>query len=672
MSERETPALEIERLRDEISRHNYLYFVLDRPEISDPEYDALFRRLQEMEAAYPELASPDSPTQRIGSTPAGGFAPMRHSVPMLSLANAFSTQELREFDQRLRSLLQSEEVAYVAEPKLDGLSVELVYEDGLFVRGATRGDGVLGEDVTANLRTIRSIPLRLRADELPPPALLEVRGEVYIDKADLTALNRQREESGLPPFANPRNLAAGSLRQLDSRVTAERPLKVYLYDVGRYEGIEFESQHQLLSTLPRLGLRVNPLFSTCSTVDEAIAFYERLRETRDGLPYEADGVVIKVDAFEKRRQAGTISRSPRWAIAAKFPAEQKITRLVDIQVSVGRTGVLTPVAVLEPVRIRGVEITSATLHNEDEIESKDLRVGDWVVVQRAGDVIPQVVSPVVERRTGDERRFVMPSQCPSCSSPVVRLTDEAARRCLNTACPARIKQSILHFVSKGALDIEGIGLRLVDQLVDRGLVRSLGDLFRLTADGLSKLDRMGPTSSANLVAALEAAKETTLARLLFGLGIPEVGAHTAELLAARYGGLDALERASLDELTQIPEIGPRTAEAVVDFFHTQENLRTLRELAELGLRARAKSAAAPDAGPLAGKRVVFTGTLSFSRDEAEERVKARGGLVSSSVSRQTDYVVVGEQPGSKAEKARQLGVRVLTEQELFDLLADDG
>jgi len=663
------PRQEIERLRAEIERHDYLYHVLNRPEISDTEYDRLFRRLVELEEEHPELVSPDSPTQRVGAPPAEGFAPVPHSVPMLSLANAFDEEEIRDFDRRLREILNVDRIRYVAEPKLDGLSVELVYRDGVFVRGSTRGDGRVGEDVTANLRTVRSIPLRLRTTNGPPPPLLEVRGEVYIEKEDFRVLNERRAEAGLAPFANPRNLAAGSLRQLDPAVTASRPLKAYFYDIGRTEGISITTQAELLSVLPRLGLRVNPLYRVCDGIDEAIAFYQELQEERDRLPYETDGVVIKLDDFASRRLAGEVSRSPRWAIAAKFPAEEGITRLIDIEVSVGRTGVLTPVAILEPVRVRGVEITSATLHNADEIERKGIKIGDYVIVRRAGDVIPQVVRPLPERRTGQEREFRMPRKCPACGSEVVRLEGEVAHRCLNASCPARIKQSILHFASKDGLDIDGLGEKAVDQLVDKGIVTRLGDLFRLDRERLIPLERFGEKSAENLLSSLEAAKSPTLSRFLFALGIPGVGSHIAEVLATRFDTLERVMDATLDELTAVPEIGPQTAEAITRFFANPENEMTIRDLLAAGLTIR--PARPTGKGPLAGKRFVLTGALdSMTRSEASSRIKERGGQVSSSVSRNTDFVVVGRDPGAKAERARELGVTTLTEEEFLRLLGD--
>ena len=666
------PQREIERLREEIERHNYLYYVLDRPEVSDAEYDALFQRLTQLESEHSDLVTPDSPTQRVGSAPADGFAAVQHSVPMLSLANAFDEDGLHDFDRRVRAILDTDEVTYVAEPKLDGLSVELVYRDGVFSQGSTRGDGRNGEDVTANLRTIPSVPLRLRTDNEIVPELVEVRGEVYIDKADLLALNARREEDGLPPFANPRNLAAGSLRQLDPRVTAGRPLKLYCYDLGRTEGIAIESQAELLTRLPALGLRVNPLYEICVGIEPAVAFYHRLMEEREGLAYETDGIVVKVDDFTARQTAGTVSRSPRWAIAGKFPAQQGITRLADIVVSVGRTGILTPVAVLDPVRVHGVEITSATLHNEDEIKRKGVLIGDTVVVQRAGDVIPQVVKPLPKHRTGEERPFAMPKTCPACGSDVVRFENEVAHRCLNTTCPARLQQSILHFIGKGGLDVEGLGHKLVRQLVEKGLVISLADLFRLDRETLAGLERLGPKSADNLLAALNAAKDVPLSRFLFGLGIPEVGDRAAEILADAFGSLDRIIEAAEEVLTTLPEIGPKTAAGIVGFFRNKENRTAIAELRDVGLRI----AAIPEGertGPLAGKRFVFTGTLSaMTRNEAGERVKALGASVSSTVARATDFVVVGEKPGSKADKARDLGVPLLAEAEFLSLLEQHG
>ena len=662
---------ELERLRREIARYNVSYHVLDRPEISDAEYDSLFLRLLELERLHPEWVTPDSPTQRVGATPAAEFAAVEHRVPMLSLANAYSEEELRDYDRRMCALLGEPSIVYVSEPKLDGLSVELVYEKGSLVRGSTRGDGTVGEDVTANLRTIRSIPLRL-AEADPVPELLEVRGEVYIEKTAFRAVNERRARDGQPLFANPRNLAAGSLRQLDPRVTAERALRMACYDVGTAVGLTLSTQQELLATLPRFGLPVNPLFAVCASPDDVTAFYRRMQKERDALPYETDGVVVKIDRFDLRRASGTVSRSPRWAIAGKFPAERAVTRLRDIVISVGRTGILTPVASLDPVRVHGVEISSATLHNEDDIRAKDLRVGDRVVVQRAGDVIPQIVASLPELRDGSESVFAMPTRCPACGSRVVRLEAEAAWRCFNTTCPARIKQSIGHFASKGALDIDGLGGKLIDQLVERGLVARLGDLFRLDRDTFAALDRMGPKSADNLVQAIHRARTVPLARLLYGLGIPEVGATTADLLAQHAGSLKRLSQTQREELVTIPTIGPRTAETVVDYFANEENQKTLADLLAVGLTIESPTLLdSRSQGLLAGKRFVFTGTLAtLTRDEAAARVQQLGAVVAGSVSQKTDYVVAGSDPGTKADMARSLGIPLLTESKFLTLLGE--
>ena len=664
-------AAEVARLRDEIQCHDYRYHVLASPKISDAEYDALFRRLVDLEAAHPDLVTPDSPTQRVGAPPAEGFASVAHGVPMRSLSNAFTAEEIRDFDRRVRKLLGTDEVTYVAEPKLDGLSVELVYRDGTFVQGSTRGDGVNGEAVTGNLRTIRTVPLRLRTEEGLAPRLLEVRGEVYLAKEDLRRLNAERERDGLAPFANPRNLAAGSLRQLDPKVTAARRLRFYGYDVGRVVGLEIPTQEDLLAALVRLGIPTNPLYRVCRGIEEAIAFYEELDRKREDLPYDADGIVIKVNDVAVRRVLGELAHSPRWAVAAKFPAEEGTTRLADIRVYVSRTGTLTPVAALDPVRVRGVEISRATLHNEDEVKRKGLLIGDTVVVRRAGDVIPEVVRPLVERRTGAERLFVMPTECPVCGGPVVRLEGEVAHRCLNLSCPARIVASILHFVSRGGFDIEGMGPRLVIQLVERGIVRRIDDLFRLDRETLLTLDRVGPKLAEKLLSTIEKKRETALPKYLFALGIPEVGGVTADLVAASFGSIDRLLSASVEDLLAVPGIGPRMALAITGFFANPENRTLIGALRAAGVRTTEAAALASTA--LAGARFVFTGSLStMTREEAQDRVRRRGGTVSSSVGRKTDYVVVGADPGSKAAQAQALGVRTLSEAEFLDLLAGRG
>jgi DNA ligase (NAD+) len=656
----------VEKLREEIRRYDYYYYVLNQPLISDAEYDKLFRELLELERQYPELVTPDSPTQRVGAPPAEEFASVEHAIPMLSLANCFNDEELEEWDDRVRRMLGGEPVEYVCEPKLDGLSVELVYVDGVFTVGSTRGDGRVGEDVTRNLRTIKQVPLRLFPLNGKVPRLLEARGEVYMEKEAFRRLNEERERAGEPLFANPRNAAAGSLRQLDPNVTASRPLKIFFYAMGRAEGIEIRSQVELLTTFPKLGLPVNPLWKLCKTLDEVKAFYRELLAMRHELPYEADGMVVKVNDFAQREILGEVSRAPRWAIAYKFPAEEATTRVLDIVVQVGRTGALTPVAILEPVEVSGATVSRATLHNEDEIRRKDIRIGDWVIVRRAGEVIPEVVKSIPERRTGAEKEFKMPKRCPACGGPVVRPPGEVAYRCENLSCPARIKESIRHFASRRAMDIEGLGEKLVDQLVETGLVRKLSDIYRLKKEDLVNLERMGEKSAQNLLEQIERSKNAGLARLIFALGIRYVGEHLAEVLAEHFPSLEALSNATYEELIQIPEIGPRIAQSIVDFFRNEENRKLIQELKELGVKTEAEK---PKEGPLSGKTFVFTGTLSaFTREEARRLVESLGGRVASSVSRKVDYVVVGADPGEKLRKAQELGITILTEEEFRKLV----
>ncbi len=656
----------VEKLREEIRRYDYYYYVLNQPLISDAEYDKLFCELLELERQYPELVTPDSPTQRVGAPPAEEFAPVEHAIPMLSLANCFNDEELEEWDDRVRRMLGGEPVEYVCEPKLDGLSVELVYVDGIFTVGSTRGDGRVGEDVTRNLRTIKQVPLRLFPLDGKVPRLLEARGEVYMEREAFRRLNEERERAGEPLFANPRNAAAGSLRQLDPNVTASRPLKIFFYAMGRAEGIEIRSQVELLTTFPKLGLPVNPLWKLCKTLDEVKAFYRELLAMRHELPYEADGMVVKVNDFAQRETLGEVSRAPRWAIAYKFPAEEATTRVLDIVVQVGRTGALTPVAILEPVEVSGATVSRATLHNEDEIRRKDIRIGDWVIVRRAGEVIPEVVKSIPERRTGAEKEFKMPERCPACGGPVVRPPGEVAYRCENLSCPARIKESIRHFASRRAMDIEGLGEKLVDKLVETGLVRKLSDIYRLKKEDLVNLERMGEKSAQNLLEQIERSKNAGLARLIFALGIRYVGEHLAEVLAEHFPSLEALSNATYEELIQIPEIGPRIAQSLVDFFRNEENRKLIQELKELGVKTEAEK---PKEGPLSGKTFVFTGALSaFTREEARRLVESLGGRVASSVSRKVDYVVVGADPGEKLRKAQELGITILTEEEFRRLV----
>jgi len=660
------PDNRIEALRAEIRRHDYLYHVLDRPVVSDAEYDRLFRELVRLEEQHPGLITPDSPTQRVGALPAEEFRPVAHAIPMLSLQNCFGDAELALWRDRVRRILGGEASGYVCEPKLDGLSVELVYEGGAFVVGSTRGDGRVGEDVTANLRTIKQVPLRLFPLDGQVPRRLEVRGEVYMERGGFRRLNAERAERGESLFANPRNAAAGSLRQLDPSVTAGRPLKLFCYHVGRVEGIAIQRQSDLLAILPELGFPVNPRWRACQDLDEVLAFYRDLLAERADLPYESDGVVVKVDAFSEREVLGEVARAPRWAVAYKFPAEEAVTQVVAIAVQVGRTGSLTPVAHLAPVEVSGVTVSRATLHNEAEVRRKDVRVGDWVVVRRAGDVIPEVVRPIPERRSGDEQEFTMPDQCPACGGPVTRPEGEAAHRCENVSCPARVKEAILHYASRRAADIHGLGEKLVGRLVETGLVRRISDLYRLRAEDLNALERMGEESAQNLLAAIERSKGMALARLIFALGIRHVGERVAELLAERFASVETLSHAADEGLTAIPGIGPEIARSIVGFFRNEENQRLIGELTALGVAPRP---ARSQEGLLSGKAFVFTGTLSLlTRDEAQRIVEALGGRVTSGVSRKVDYVVAGADPGGKLDRARELGIAILTEGEFRTLV----
>lgn len=651
-------------LRREIADHDYRYYVLDSPLITDAQYDQLLRELLAIEKQYPELVTPDSPTQRVGGKPREGFVTVAHRTPMLSLANAFGEEELRDFDRRVRAALPGEKVEYVVELKIDGLAVSLWYENGLFIRGATRGDGETGEDITPNLKTIPAIPLRLR--ETVPA--LEVRGEVYMTKEAFLKLNEAREEAGEPPFANPRNAAAGSLRQLDPAVTAARKLNIFVYGLGFWEGKDLSEHAASLQWLGELGLPVNRHFRVFGDMAEVIAYCTRWQQERFDLPYSTDGMVIKVNSLDQQARLGATMKSPRWAIAYKFPAEEAKTMVKDIILRVGRTGVLTPTAVLEPVRLAGTTVTKATLHNEDMIKEKDVRIGDTVLVHKAGDIIPEVISVVKEARTGREKVFVWPERCPECGSRVIRPAGEAAVRCPNVACPARLREGLIHFVSRAAMDIMGLGPAILGQLLDRGLVRDPADLYQLRYEDLVNLERMGPKSSQNLLDAIAASKTNPLHRLLFALGIRHVGERAAKILAERFGSMERLSRASFEELVAIPEIGPKIAESVADFFATEKNRDLIQKLAAAGVNMQEEKAPA-QAKPLAGKLFVLTGTLSrYTRQQAQELIEGLGGRVTSSVSKKTDYVVVGEDPGSKYEKAVALGVPVLREKDFIELI----
>lgn len=660
---------ELEILRNEIRRHNKLYYVDDNPEISDAEYDRLMRRLQEIEAAHPDLITPDSPTQRVGATPLTEFGTVTHTIPMLSLANAMNEDEVREFDQRVKRGLGSDaEVEYVFEPKIDGLAVEVVYENGVFTHGSTRGDGVTGEDVTQNLKTIHSIPLRLVDPEGQPlPALLEVRGEVYMDVAEFERFNKERELTGEMLFANPRNAAAGSLRQLDPTITAKRPLKAFFYALGTTEGIEFASHTDMLAYFRRVGLRTT-FCHRCQGIEDVIRRYRELGENRESLPYEIDGSVIKVNDRRLQAELGQISRSPRWAIAFKFPAKQETTRILDIIVQVGRTGALTPVAVLEPINLRGVQVSRATLHNQDEINRKDIRIGDTVVVQRAGDVIPEVVKVVETKRTGQERQFTLPTQCPVCQGEVVRPEGEAVSRCTNPDCPAKQIGQMEHFVSKRAMNIEGLSTKQLELFINNGLIHDVSDLYALKKEQLIPLERMAEKSAQNVVDAIERSKQPTLDRFIFALGIRHVGEHTAKVLAAHFGSLDRLKAATEEELMTVYEIGPEVAKSVARYFRDPRTEPLLQKLLARGIQLT-NPVGEQTPQRLMGKSFVLTGTLeTYSRDEAKDLIEKAGGRVVSSVSKKTDYVVAGRDPGSKLTKAQELGVTVLNEAEFQQLL----
>ena len=658
-------------LRETIERANHDYYVLDAPTLPDAEYDRLFRELQALEREHPALAAADSPTMRIGVTPLTEFAQVAHATPMLSLGNAFDEPEVEAFDRRVREGLDAQgEVDYAVEPKFDGLAISLTFERGVFARGATRGDGQTGEDVTSNLRTVRAIPLRLRGGSAP--GLLEVRGEVFMLKRDFQALNREQRGAGGKEFANPRNAAAGSLRQLDSRVTASRRLTFCAYGLGRHSGghVPSDRHSAQLDYLATLGIPVSAQRRVVSGLAGLLGYYREIERKRAGLPFEIDGVVYKVDELRAQERLGYVSRAPRFALAHKFAAEEEITQVLGIDVQVGRTGALTPVARLAPVFVGGVTVTNATLHNEDEVHRKDVRVGDSVIVRRAGDVIPEVVSVVKERRPAGTRPFHLPQTCPVCGSRVERIEDEAIARCTaGLYCPAQRKQALLHFASRRALDIEGLGEKLVDQLVDDGMVKSPADLYRLELAALANLERMGEKSAANLLAAIDKSRTTTLERFIFALGIRNVGESTARDLARHFGSLDALMNADEAALQTVPDVGPVVAASIAGFFSEPRNRKVVQELRKLGVRWVEGKAAAAAEQPLAGKTFVLTGTLTgMTREETTERIVARGGKVSGSVSKKTHYVVAGTDPGSKLDKARALGVEVIDEKALARLL----
>jgi DNA ligase (NAD+) len=662
----------ISELREEIEAHDYSYYVLDAPTIPDAEYDRLMRELQALEGEFPDLVSPDSPTRRVGGQPLEGFEEVRHRTPMLSLANAFSEDEVRQFHERVLKGLETEHADYVAEPKLDGVAIALRYEEGRLVEAATRGDGTTGEDVTANARTIAAIPLRLkRARGKAWPPTLEVRGEVYMPLAGFRAFNERAREEGGKELVNPRNGAAGSLRQLDSKVTAQRPLAFFAYGAVHTEGLP-DSHYEALQRLRDWGLPVNPEIRRVRDAEGCLEYYRAMGARRADLPYEIDGVVFKVEMREEQVTLGFVSRAPRWALAQKFPAQEEITRLTGIDIQVGRTGALTPVARLEPVFVGGVTVTNATLHNLDEIRRKDVRVGDWVIVRRAGDVIPEVVRVVIERREGEPEEFEMPTACPVCGSAVEREEGEAVFRCSGgLVCPAQRIRSILHFASRRAMDIEGLGEKLVVQLVEKGMVRSIADLYRLDRDTVAGLERMGEKSADNLLEELERSKRPPLDRLLYALGIREVGEVTATALARYFGSLDAVIAASEEDLTEVPDVGPVVAGHVYAFFREEHNLDVLQELERAGLRWQPLESAAGEQ-PLDGQTWVLTGALGMPRARAKSLLEGLGARVTGSVSANTDIVLAGEDAGSKLRKAESLGIEVIDEAAFLQLLESHG
>ncbi|AIE58817.1 NAD-dependent DNA ligase LigA [Bacillus methanolicus] len=657
----------IKDLQNLLNQYNYEYHVLDKPSVPDAEYDRLMLELVELESQFPQFKTPDSPTQRIGGEVLDTFKKVEHRTPMLSLSNAFNEQDLRDFDRRIRQIIGND-FSYVCELKIDGLAVSLRYENGIFVQGATRGDGTTGEDITANLRTIRSIPLRLNE-----PVTIEVRGEAFMPRRSFEALNKVRKERGEEPFANPRNAAAGSLRQLDPRIAASRNLDIFLYGIGDVGETGITSHSEGLDFLEKLGFKTNKERKTCANIDEVIEFVNSWVEKRQSLAYDIDGIVIKVDSLEQQRVLGTTAKSPRWAIAYKFPAEEVVTILKDIELSVGRTGVVTPTAILEPVRVAGTVVQRASLHNEDLIREKDIKIGDHVVVKKAGDIIPEVANVLADKRTGEEKDFHMPTHCPECESELVRLNGEVALRCINPKCPAQIREGLIHFVSRNAMNIEGLGEKVISQLFSANLVHDVADIYKLTREQLIGLERMGEKSVNNLLQAIEASKQNSLERLLFGLGIRHVGAKAAKTLAMEFGTMDRLASASREELTAINEIGEKMADSIVTFFEMEEVRELIQELKASGVNMEYKGPApvtrTESESFFSGKTIVLTGKLAqLTRNEAKERIEALGGNVAGSVSKKTDLVIAGEDAGSKLTKAEELGIEVWNEERLLEEL----
>ena len=653
----------INKLKELLNEYNYCYYILDAPKVPDAEYDRLFKELKELERKYPELVTSDSPTQRIGAAPRTAFTQVQHAIPMLSLDNAFSTQDVLDFDQRVRERLKTERITYVCEPKIDGMAVSLVYENGILVQAATRGDGTVGEDVLANVKTIASIPLRLRGHSFPKR--LEVRGEIYMSREGFIALNKQAFLNGEKVFVNPRNAAAGSLRQLDPKITAQRPLAIFCY-TGEVEAAEHE---QILQHLRDWGLKINPEIKLAHNIQECLAYHDYLLEKRDALPYEIDGVVYKVNRLDLQEQLGFVARAPRWAIAYKFPAQEELTTIEGVDFQVGRTGVLTPVARLKPVFVGGATVSNATLHNIEEVQRKDIRIGDTVIVRRAGDVIPEVVAPVLERRPAHSPHITLPRHCPVCGADVIKPEGEAAARCTGGLfCSAQIKETIKHFASRTALDIVGLGDKLVEQLVDSKLIKDVADLYLLTAEQIAALERKGEKSAANLIAAIAKSKKTTLARFIYALGIREVGEATARDLANYFGELPKLLDATSEVLINIPDIGPVVAAHILGFFKQKHNRELIDKLIQSGIHWEKPATAGQR---LAGQIFVLTGSLSVPREEIKNKLQDLGAKVSESVSKKTTYVVVGHEPGSKLTQAQKLGVKIIDEKELGKIMNNE-
>ena len=656
----------LKKLRDIIEQHNYNYYILDAPTISDGEYDAIFRDLYALETKHPELIIPTSPTQRVGAEPLIEFGTIEHRVPMLSLSNAMDTEELIVFDERMKKeLCIKENILYIAEPKLDGLGIELIYEQGIFIKGSTRGNGFTGEDITRNLKTIRSLPLKLIGGNAP--TLLEVRAEVFIKKHDFFKLNKSRESEKIPVFANPRNAAAGSMRQLDTRITIKRPLSFFCYGAGKIEGINFETHHEYLLALKRMGLPVNPLIKTVNGAKGIKAYYHELEKIRNELPYEIDGTVFKVNDYQLQNKLGTRSRSPRWAIAGKFKPQQATTIIHDIVVQVGRTGALTPVARLAPVNVAGVTITNATLHNQDEIDRKDIRIGDTILIERAGDVIPRIVQVILEKRPKESTSYRINTHCPICNQQSFKPNDEAVARCLNISCPAQVKGRIQHFVSKPAMNIDGLGERIIDQLVETGLLKTVDDIFTLEQQALSELDGLGKKSAEKLIQSINKSKRTVFSRFVYALGIRNVGEHIAQVLEKHYNGrLKEFKNAKPEELKNIDEIGPIVAQSVVQFWQNNNNRKIVNNCIERGVFLKEMTKHINQ--PFSGQIFVFTGSLkNFTRQEIKERVEHLGGKTAVSISKKTSYLVVGPGAGSKLKKAEDLAVSIISEDEFLDI-----